>query len=175
MSPATPRKTGSAGMNPKVSAKETHATANAAKLRPRSATRHKASAQKRRGDTDAVAVATGAMSMAVGAAAAATGAVATLAGISSAAVAKATGHGWSYWLKALDSAGAAKRGVAAGCDRDPPRDPEQVDADHLARRLGCQRHFPCEGRRQGGRCDRAGKASRRDGGPGGEAALGNRA
>ena len=34
-------------------------------------------------------------------------AVGTLAGISTAAVAKATGHGWNYWLKALDKAGAA--------------------------------------------------------------------
>jgi hypothetical protein len=31
----------------------------------------------------------------------------TLAGVSTAAVARATGHGWSYWLKALDRAGAA--------------------------------------------------------------------
>ena len=29
------------------------------------------------------------------------------AGISSAAVAKATGYGWDYWLKVLDKAGAA--------------------------------------------------------------------
>ena len=34
--------------------------------------------------------------------------VGTLAGVSTAAVAKATGHGWNYWLKALDKAGAAK-------------------------------------------------------------------
>ena len=34
--------------------------------------------------------------------------VMTLAGISTAAVAKATGHGWSYWLRVLDKAGAAK-------------------------------------------------------------------
>ena len=31
----------------------------------------------------------------------------TLAGISTTAVANATGHGWNYWLKALDKAGAA--------------------------------------------------------------------
>ena len=31
-----------------------------------------------------------------------------LAGISTAAVTKATGHGWNYWLKVLDEAGAAK-------------------------------------------------------------------
>ena len=36
------------------------------------------------------------------------GIVATLAGISSAAVAKATGHGWDFWLSALDKAGAAR-------------------------------------------------------------------
>ena len=36
------------------------------------------------------------------------GIVASLAGISSAAVTKATGHGWNYWLRALDKAGAAK-------------------------------------------------------------------
>ena len=36
------------------------------------------------------------------------GIVAALAGISTAAVAKATGHGWNYWLRALDKAGAAK-------------------------------------------------------------------
>jgi hypothetical protein len=36
------------------------------------------------------------------------GLVATLAGISTAAVSKATGHGWNYWLRALDKAGAAK-------------------------------------------------------------------
>lgn len=36
------------------------------------------------------------------------GIVATLAGISSAAVAKATGYGWDYWLLALDKAGAAR-------------------------------------------------------------------
>jgi hypothetical protein len=36
------------------------------------------------------------------------GIVATLAGISTAAVAKATGHGWNYWLRVLDQAGAAK-------------------------------------------------------------------
>ena len=36
-----------------------------------------------------------------------TGMIRTLAGISTAAVAKATGHGWSHWLKALDKAGAA--------------------------------------------------------------------
>jgi len=35
------------------------------------------------------------------------GLVATLAGISTAAVARATGHGWNYWLLALDKAGAA--------------------------------------------------------------------
>jgi activator of Hsp90 ATPase-like protein len=34
--------------------------------------------------------------------------VGTLAGVSTAAVTKATGHGWNYWLKALDKAGAAK-------------------------------------------------------------------
>lgn len=34
--------------------------------------------------------------------------VGTLAGVSTAAVAKATGHGWNYWLKALDKAGASK-------------------------------------------------------------------
>jgi hypothetical protein len=34
--------------------------------------------------------------------------VGTLAGVSTAAVLKATGHGWDYWLKALDKAGAAK-------------------------------------------------------------------
>ena len=38
----------------------------------------------------------------------ATALVAMLAGISTTAVAKATGHGWSYWLRALDKAGAAK-------------------------------------------------------------------
>ena len=37
----------------------------------------------------------------------ATGIVKTVAGISTAAVAKATGHGWNYWLRALDKAGAA--------------------------------------------------------------------
>ena len=36
------------------------------------------------------------------------GIVATLAGISTIAVTKATGHGWNYWLRALDKAGAAK-------------------------------------------------------------------
>jgi len=36
------------------------------------------------------------------------GIVATLAGISTAAVTKATGHGWNYWLRALDKAGAVK-------------------------------------------------------------------
>ena len=36
------------------------------------------------------------------------GLVATLAGISTAAVSKATGHGWNYWLRVLDKAGAAK-------------------------------------------------------------------
>ena len=36
-----------------------------------------------------------------------TGMIRTLAGISTSAVAKATGHGWSYWLKALDKAGAS--------------------------------------------------------------------
>ena len=36
-----------------------------------------------------------------------TGMIRTLAGISTTAVAKATGHGWNYWLKALDKAGAA--------------------------------------------------------------------
>lgn len=36
------------------------------------------------------------------------GIVATLAGVSSAAVAKATGHGWDFWLSALDKAGAAR-------------------------------------------------------------------
>lgn len=36
-----------------------------------------------------------------------TGMIRTLAGISTTAVAMATGHGWSYWLKALDKAGAA--------------------------------------------------------------------
>jgi hypothetical protein len=35
------------------------------------------------------------------------GIVAILAGISTAAVSKATGHGWNYWLRALDRAGAA--------------------------------------------------------------------
>lgn len=39
---------------------------------------------------------------------ASTGIVATLAGISTAAVTKATGHGWNYWLRALDKAGAAR-------------------------------------------------------------------
>jgi hypothetical protein len=34
--------------------------------------------------------------------------VTMLAGISSAAVQKATGHGWNWWLKALDKAGAVK-------------------------------------------------------------------
>jgi hypothetical protein len=37
----------------------------------------------------------------------AAGVIRTLAGVSTAAVAKATGHGWSFWLKALDKAGAA--------------------------------------------------------------------
>lgn len=36
------------------------------------------------------------------------GIVATLAGISTAAVSRATGHGWNYWLRALDKAGAAR-------------------------------------------------------------------
>lgn len=36
------------------------------------------------------------------------GLIATLAGISTTAVAKATGHGWDYWLKTLDRLGAAK-------------------------------------------------------------------
>lgn len=36
------------------------------------------------------------------------GLIATLAGVSTAAVAKATGHGWDYWLKTLDRLGAAK-------------------------------------------------------------------
>ena len=36
------------------------------------------------------------------------GLIATVAGISSAAVTKATGHGWDFWLKALDRLGAAK-------------------------------------------------------------------
>jgi hypothetical protein len=35
------------------------------------------------------------------------GLVAMLAGISTAAVSRATGHGWNYWLRALDKAGAA--------------------------------------------------------------------
>ena len=34
--------------------------------------------------------------------------IATLAGISTSAVAAATGHGWNYWLKALDRLDAAK-------------------------------------------------------------------
>jgi hypothetical protein len=37
----------------------------------------------------------------------AAGVAGTIAGVSNAAVAKATGHGWNYWLKALDRAGAA--------------------------------------------------------------------
>ena len=36
-----------------------------------------------------------------------TGMIRTLAGISTTAVATATGHGWNYWLKALDKAGAS--------------------------------------------------------------------
>ena len=36
------------------------------------------------------------------------GLIATLAGVSTAAVAAATGHGWDYWLKTLDRLGAAK-------------------------------------------------------------------
>jgi hypothetical protein len=36
------------------------------------------------------------------------GLIATLAGVSTAALAKATGHGWEYWLKSLDRLGAAK-------------------------------------------------------------------
>ena len=36
------------------------------------------------------------------------GLIATMAGVSTAAVAKATGHGWDYWLKTLDRLGAAK-------------------------------------------------------------------
>src|SRR4051812_42678787 len=39
---------------------------------------------------------------------AASGLVSMWAGISTAAVAKATGHGWDYWLKALDKLGAAQ-------------------------------------------------------------------
>jgi hypothetical protein len=34
--------------------------------------------------------------------------ISSLAGISSAAVRKATGHGWDWWLKALDKAGAVR-------------------------------------------------------------------
>jgi hypothetical protein len=36
------------------------------------------------------------------------GLIATMAGVSTAAVAKATGHGWDYWLKTLDRLGAAR-------------------------------------------------------------------
>ena len=48
-----------------------------------------------------------AMSLAGRAVSQTTGMIRTLAGISTTAVAKATGHGWNYWLKALDKAGAA--------------------------------------------------------------------
>lgn len=48
-----------------------------------------------------------ARSAATKAASDATGVIRTLAGISTSAVAKATGHGWTYWLRALDRAGAA--------------------------------------------------------------------
>ena len=68
------------------------------------AVKRKAPAKKR----SATAAKQSAKSVATKAASDATVIIRTLAGISTAAVAKATGHGWNYWLRVLDKAGAAK-------------------------------------------------------------------
>ena len=68
------------------------------------AVKRKAPAKKR----SATAAKQSAKSVATKAASDATVIIRTLAGISSAAVAKATGHGWNYWLRVLDKAGAGK-------------------------------------------------------------------